>query len=58
MPFVAKKKAICLKERKKKLKTPVNNSNLTQENKIATQKQIGFFLSLFGVVPFCNGEPF
>jgi len=57
MPFVAKKSHL-FERKKKKLKTPVNNSNLTQENKIATQKQIRFFLSLFGVVPFCNGEPF
>jgi len=47
-----------LKERKKIEKNPVNNSNLTEENKIATQKQTRFFLSFFGVVPFCNGEPF
>merc|ERR1712051_386406 len=41
-PFVAKKSHL-FERKKKKLKTPVNNSNLTEENKIATQKTNSFF---------------
>ena len=46
MPFVAKKSHL-FERKKKNWKNPVNNSNLTEENKIATQKQTRFFFFRF-----------
>ena len=41
------KKSHLFERKKKNWKNPVNNSNLTEENKIATQKQTRFFFFRF-----------